>query len=341
MNSGLKITAFATALAATFGTAYAVGGAMDPVITEEKEPPRHGDVHGAKESPTGERSHDEQSGEGSHHEEGRRGGGEAELPGGLQISEGGFALDLRTPRVEADRRAELSFAVVDEETGRNVTAFRREHGKELHLIVASDDLTTYRHLHPVRAADGTWSTPVELPEGGGYRVFADFTPDVKNAEGLTLGADLSVAGDTRPEPLPRATETVTVDGYEVTLDGTLNPGAGSELKLNVAKGGKPVTDLQPYLGAYGHLVALRAGDLAYLHVHPNGEPGDGRTKPGPEISFTATAPSKGAYRLFLDFQHEGEVRTAAFTVHAGAGIPEKPTPEKSAPGDAESVPHGH
>ncbi len=127
-----------------------------------------------------------------------------------------------------------------------------------------------------------------------------------------------------------------VDGYEITLDGALRPGVGSELKLEVEKDGRPVTDLQPNLGAYGHLVALRAGDLAYLHVHPNGEPGDGRTESGPEVSFTATAPSKGAYRLFLDFRHEGEVRTAAFTVHAGSeagGLP--------APGGGESDGHDH
>lgn len=129
---------------------------------------------------------------------------------------------------------------------------------------------------------------------------------------------------------------MTVDGYEVTLDGALRPGAGSELKLEVEKDGEPVTDLQPHLGAYGHLVALRAGDLAYLHVHPNGEPGDGRTESGPEVSFTATAPSKGAYRLFLDFRHEGKVRTAAFTVHAGGAAPEKPAHE-----DGESAGHGH
>ncbi|MFD5941294.1 hypothetical protein [Streptomyces griseus] len=317
MHTGLKITAFAAALAATFGSAYAVGGAMDPAAGKE---PSHQDAHGAKERPAAEKD----------------AARTPELPGGLQISQGGYALDLDTPRVEAGEPAELRFAVVDEDSSRKVTAFRREHGKELHLIVASSDLTTYRHLHPERAADGTWSTPVELPEAGGYRVFADFTPDGKNAEGVTLGADLAVSGDARPEALPDAERTVTVDGYEVTLDGALRPGAGSELKLGVEKDGKPVTDLQPYLGAYGHLVALRAGDLAYLHVHPNGEPGDGRTKPGPEVSFTATAPSKGAYRLFLDFRHEGKVRTAAFTVHAGG-----PAAAEPEPGNEESAEHGH
>ncbi|UZI27910.1 hypothetical protein [Streptomyces sp. VB1] len=321
MHTGLKITAFAAALAATFGSAYAVGGVMDPAVAEQG--PSHQDGHGAKEA--------------AEKGAGEKSAGEAtELPGGLQVSQGGYALDLSTPRVEAGEPAELRFAVVDEDTSRKVTAFRREHDKDLHLIVASSDLTTYRHLHPERAADGTWSTPVELPEAGGYRVFADFTPDVKNAEGITLGADLAVSGDARPEALPEAERTATVDGYEVTLDGALRPGAGSELKLEVEKDGKPVTDLQPYLGAYGHLVALRAGDLAYLHVHPNGEPGDGRTKPGPEVSFTATAPSKGAYRLFLDFRHEGKVRTAAFTVHAGGAAAGEPVPE-----NGESAEHGH
>ena len=81
----------------------------------------------------------------------------------------------------------------------------------------------------------------------------------------------------------------------------------------MSRGGTPVTDLQPYLAAYGHLVALRQGDLAYLHVHPDGAPGDGRTEPGPAIVFHTTAPSDGTYRLFLDFKHGGVVRTAEFT----------------------------
>ena len=80
------------------------------------------------------------------------------------------------------------------------------------------------------------------------------------------------------------------------------------------KDGEPVTDLQPYLAAYGHLVILRAGDLAYVHVHPNGEPGDGVTAPGPDVTFHTAVPGLGTYRLFLDFKHGDLVRTAAFTL---------------------------
>lgn len=143
---------------------------------------------------------------------------------------------------------------------------------------------------------------------------------------MTLGADLLVAGDHRPGPLPEPTRTAKVGDYTVTLEGDLVPGRERTLTLTVTKDGAPVTDLQPYLGAYGHLVALRAGDLAYLHVHPDGGPGDGKTPPGPEITFHTTVPSTGDYRLFLDFKHDGKVRTADFTVRAGSGRP-RPTAE--------------
>ncbi|WP_418957737.1 hypothetical protein [Streptomyces tritici] len=301
MNTGVKITAFAAALAATFGTAYGVGAAVGPVDgpkkAEHATQAGHGETGGSGEA----------DGHGGHEE--APGAGVAAAAGGLQVSEGGYTLALETPRPAAGS-AVLRFSIKDA-AGKKVTAYKTEHGKELHFIVASRDLTVFRHLHPVRAADGTWSTPVDLPAAGPYKAFADFTPAAKGAKPMTLGVDVAVPGAYAPKPLPAVAPTASVDGYEVKLGGTLAPGKAGELKLTVSKGGRPVTDLEPYLGAYGHLVALREGDLAYLHVHPN-EGG-----PGPDVSFTATAPSAGAYRLFLDFQHEGKVRTAAFTVYAG------------------------
>jgi hypothetical protein len=311
MNTGMKITAFAAAIAATFGTANGVGQGIGPVA--EPAAAAHGE-HAASAEPDEDAAHAEHG----------EGAANAPAAGGLQVSEGGYTLVLETPR-PAVGRSVLRFAVEDG-GGRKVTAYATEHGKELHFIVASRDLTVYRHLHPVRAADGTWSTPVDLPAAGGYKVFADFRPD------------LSVPGAYAPRPLPAAERTAVVDGYRVTLGGTLDPGKPGELRLTVAKGGRPVTDLEPYLGAYGHLVALRAGDLAYLHVHPNAG------GPGPVVSFTATAPSAGTYRLFLDFRHAGKVRTAAFTVRAGAGAdadaPAAPVPSGSAAHDAGGHAHG-
>ncbi|MEU6237089.1 hypothetical protein [Kitasatospora sp. NPDC047058] len=234
-----------------------------------------------------------------------------QLPGGLQVSERGYTLSLDNPFVTAGAPTDLRFRILGAD-GRPVTDYRPAHEKELHLIVAPRDLATFQHLHPTRAADGTWSATAALPAAGEYRVLADFTP-AGTTEGLTLGADLHAAGDLHPAPLPETGRTATVDGYTVTLGGDLTPGRPARLTLGVTRDGRPVTDLQPYLGAYGHLVALRAGDLAYLHVHPES------TAPGPEIAFTGTAPSPGTYRLFLDFRHGDTVRTAAFTVTAGAG----------------------
>lgn len=306
-NTGVRITAYAAALAATFGVAYGVGTAADPVVAEKPPPARHGKEH--------------EVGGGSGGKPGEK--APAEPPaGGLQISDGGYRLALEQTAIAAGARTELTFSIKDEH-GRNLLSYEREHEKELHFIVASRDLTVFRHLHPRRAADGVWSIPVEVPKAGDYRVFADFTPGggsgargdghegghAAAATNLTLGADLAVSGPYEPAGLPPVRATAEADGYQVALDGALTPGEASELNLTVSKDGRPVTDLQPYLGAYGHLVALRAGDLAYLHVHP-----DGRS--GAKVSFGATAPSDGAYRLFFDFRHEGKVRTAAFTVGA-------------------------
>lgn len=240
----------------------------------------------------------------------------APVPGGLQVSQHGYTLVPLRTGLPPGQATDLRFRVLGPD-GEPVTGYQVRHGKKLHLIVVSRDLAHFQHLHPELRPDGTWQVRLTLPEAGAYRMFADFAPE--GGGDLTLGTDLHAAGDFAPRPLPPASRTATVDGYAVRLDGELTPGRSSTLTLTVTKDGAPVTDLQPYLGAYGHLVALRAGDLAYLHVHPDGEPGDGRTRPGPEIVFHAEVPSAGAYRLFLDFQHAGAVRTADFTLATGPG----------------------
>ncbi len=251
---------------------------------------------------------------------------------GLAASQDGYLLEPAAGTLPAGGGT-YSFRILDRES-RPVTGFTRSHSKDLHLIVVRRDLVGFAHVHPTMAADGTWSVPLKPGAGGGsYRVFADFIP-AGHGRGLTLGTDLAVAGKFAPVPLPAPARTSVVDGYSVSLDGDLTPGTSSKLTLTVARDGKPVTDLQPYLGAYGHLVTLRAGDLAYLHVHPDGGPGDGKTAAGPDIGFHAEVPTVGDYRLFLDFQHDGVVRTAEFTTKAVARPP--------APTDTtESGGHGH
>ena len=227
-------------------------------------------------------------------------------PSGLSNSAGGLTLETAwKPEDGGGRAGTLEFRIVDPH-GRALRDFDEQHGKAMHLMVVRRDLTHYRHLHPSMDGGGTWSVPLTFPEPGPYRVFADFA---SAGRGLTLGDDLQVPGTYDPVPLPDPAGAERVGEYEISLASGVVAGGDASLVFGVSWDGRPVEDLEPYLGALGHLVALRESDLAFLHVHP--EPDDGS---GPRISFRAAFPSGGRYRLFLQFSHEGRVQTAGFTV---------------------------
>jgi hypothetical protein len=305
MNAAARLGAYALGLAVIFGGAVGAGRIASPA----QEPAQQ--ASGDQAAGAGAAGHGDHSGHAAQPVKGV-------TPGGLQVSQDGYTLNPLTTMLSTGTPADFKFTVTGPD-GKPVTAYQVEHDKKLHFIVASRDLTSFQHVHPAMAPDGTWSVRLTLPKPGTYRAFADFIPT--GGGKLTLGADLQVAGDFRPEPLPHVSRTATVGDYTVNLAGDLVPGRSSKLTLTVSKGGEPVTDLQPYLGAFGHLVALRAGDLAYLHVHPE----DGG-KAGPEITFQAEAPSGGDYRLFLDFQHDDQVRTAGFTATATLSDGHAPSP---------------
>jgi hypothetical protein len=254
-----------------------------------------------------------------------QGGVSAEKPDpdrGAAATVNGLALELATTQLSPGEPGHLRFQVVGED-GRAVRDFEVEHAKRLHLIVVRADLREFQHLHPRMSADGSWSTAVSLREPGSYRVFADFK---HQGQSQTLAGALKVEGAAEPLPLPApAGQATTATGYTVHLSESL--GAGSPvLSFHVARDGRSV-DLQDYLAAKGHLVALREGDLAYVHTHPgSGAGGHGGAHaghggahaehgavPGSAVTFEAAFPSGGRYRLFFQFKHEGRVHTAAFT----------------------------
>jgi hypothetical protein len=296
MSTPLRLVAYALGLAVVFVGSLGVGRAVGPRVGPAAHDTAVEHVNGGHAGPAVA----------------------AEPPAGLQVAQDGYRLRPLTAALRPGAAAEFAFRVLGAD-GTPLTRYTPTHEKDLHLIVVRRDLSGFQHLHPTLGADGTWRTPLAVPAAGQYRVFADFRP-ADRAEALTLGADLPAAGTYVPAPLPPVSRTATVDGYTVELAGDLVAGTASKVTLRVSRDGRPVTDLEPYLGAYGHLVTLRAGDLAYLHTHPDGAPGDGRTRAGPEIVFHVEVPSAGAYRLYLDFRHDGVVRTAEFTAaHGGHG----------------------
>jgi hypothetical protein len=280
-----KLAAYGALLAASFAAAAGVAVAVGPIDTSDGS-------HTEPESPP---DHD-------------MGGGRPHVPG-ISIDANGFRIVPATPSIAADAVATYSFRIVGAD-GDTVTDFDVTHERRLHLIVVSRNFVDYHHLHPNQDTDGVWTADIPALPAGSYRVFADTRPT--GADGITLGTDLAVGAgvaDTHGAVAsPAGQTTVTVDGYEIELSGT--PAVGeSTLTFSVRSDGEAIVP-DPYLGASGHLVALRAGDLAFLHVHPLGD----ATRQAPDIRFAAEFPTPGTYRLFLDVSIDGAVRTAAFTV---------------------------
>jgi hypothetical protein len=293
MRAPTKLAAFAAVLGIMVGGGAALGTAAGPIDVS-------GDDRHAGTSP-------------GDHPAGDSGpAGAVEIPGGVVVAQGGYRLDVPTTTLTGGEPSVLSFRVLDD-AGRAVTGFEVEHDKRLHLVVVGRNLVDYAHVHPTMAADGLWTVEVPTLPAGSYRAFADFRP--AGGEALTLGADLTLTGSAPALELPAPSRLAQVDGYAVSLEGEAQRGE-SELGFTVRLGGAPVrTD--PYLGAAGHLVAIREGDLAYLHVHPLDSDGD-------DVRFAAELPTTGTYRLFLDFSHGGRVRTAAFTVEVGGAATSGP-----------------
>ncbi len=270
MRAGGRVAAFGALLVAIFALAAAAGGAFGPAA--------------AKDAPA-----DSPAGAAGAHGEAHGAAAPAAPAGRLRLVAGPTTL---TP----GRSARLRLRVVAP-SGATLRAFDTEQARRMHLIVVRRDLRRFQHLHPVQAADGSWSTPITLPDAGVYHAFADFTTA---GERHTLGVDLFAPGRFAPLALPEPSPTARTDGYEVALD----RGPGGALRFAVTRAGAPVDDLQPYLGARGHLVMLRAGDLAYEHVHPLSSGA---------LAFDTGDAQPGRYRLFVQFRHGGAVHTAAFS----------------------------
>lgn len=265
MTAGARVAAFGALLAAIFALAAIAGRATGPAADADEPAGAQHDAPAEHAAP-------------------------AEPGGGLRLAAGDTTL---TP----GRPGRLDFAVMDEH-GARVRDFEVEQGRRMHLIVVRRDLRRFQHLHPTEVAPGAWTTSITLPDAGVYHAFADFqTGGARH----TLGTDLFAAGDFKPLPLPAPAATATTDGYDVALPVTRATGP---LRFSVRRGGVLLADLQDYLGAKGHLVMLRAGDLAYEHVHPVSRG---------ELAFAADGTEPGTYRLFLQFRHRDRVHTVAFT----------------------------
>ncbi|MEU7650466.1 copper resistance protein CopC [Micromonospora taraxaci] len=303
----LLVGGLVVALLAGFGLARIGTGDQSPSNTARQPaggPPASGPAGSATDG------HQHPAGTGPHTHRGDGATGET-LATGTTVSAGGFTLQPLERSQPAGVRADYRFRIVGTDR-QPATRFAVVHEKPLHMIVVGRDLTGYQHVHPTMAPDGTWSVPLTLTQPGGYRVFADFSVTATNGAQvpLVLGVDHTVPGAHNPAALPPAQAQATAGPYAVAMSGTPTVGVTAPMQFQVQRtdAAAPV-QLERYLGAYGHLVVVREGDLGYVHVHPEQELVDGT------VQFWLTAPSSGRYRAFFDFQVEGKVHTAEYTIN--------------------------
>lgn len=214
-----------------------------------------------------------------------------------------------SPKQGEETRIEL---LLKDENGKPIEKYDLNHEKLMHLILVSNDLNEFNHIHPEYVGDGKFVVETAFADSGSHMLYADFIPTGSSQK--TATSTVMVKGEkSAAKKLTKDAElTKTVETIEASLAiSTLKAGEESELTFTLrdAKSKEEITDLEPYLGAIGHVVIL-SGDLKrYLHVHPTSEIGS-----GPNADFATTFPEPGLYKIWGQFQRGGETFIIPFTV---------------------------
>lgn len=242
--------------------------------------------------------------------------------------------------VKAGEPATLSFTVKDAQ-GTIARDLQIVHDKPMHLLIVSSDLVEFSHVHPMLQPDGTFKVTYTFPNGGDYKLYADFTPASSSQTVEQIAVKVSGNERTKQPLVADATMTKSVDGISVTLAPDKALKSGDELLLNFkvadAKTGKPATDLQKYLGEYAHFVIINADLKDFLHAHPmsmgehsaaGGHQHAEGTKPHTdamtvaspsEVAAHTTFPQAGLYKVWAQFQRADKVITVPFVLNVAAG----------------------
>ena len=215
----------------------------------------------------------------------------------------------RPDALHAGDTVELTFRVLNPFTGYTVQRFETVHEKLMHLFIVSENLEYFAHVHPLVRADGSFFLTQRLPYGGMYRLLADYYP-AGSAPQLALYT-LFVSGDAAhseilPSLAPCRSENLTVS----LRPDPFPPVVGLETKLIYEL--TPAAGLERYLGVWGHMLIVSSDLIDLLHLHPFLADG------GPVIQFNVIFPRQGLYRIWTQFQHEGVVNTAAFTLRVNS-----------------------
>lgn len=224
----------------------------------------------------------------------------------------GFPKDAR-----AGKPLALRVAIKDNRTGETVRRFDVAHTKLIHLIVVSKDLGWFVHEHPTQQPDGAFVLNQTFPAGGDYLVFADVAPKDKGSQVLATKVHVAgPAGAWSSKLVP--TKGSAHDGDVVAdfrpLESPIPVGCTTQVafRLRDRVTGKPVTNLEPYLGAHGHLMIVHQDGQTFVHSHPAEDAASAALIRRGEVRFTARFPKPGLYKAWGQFQRNGRVVTLPF-----------------------------
>jgi hypothetical protein len=236
-----------------------------------------------------------------------------------------------TRTVRPGKTIDVTFGI-DQPSGAALIDYKRGPGPHtgVHLIIVRDDLSVIIHRHPKVGPGGLIRQPIVLPAAGPYRVLVDAYPNLTGPRrNFQLFTVLRAEGAYKARPLPAFSPVETVDGYRVSLHGASHLRA-----IHAAFVVTTVTDPQgrpvkftPWYGALAHAIFFRKGSLDYFHTHVCGPAATGcasalagtsvtgrSSKPG-RLDVGVLLPLPGTWRLFLQFQANGKILTAPFTLH--------------------------
>ena len=189
------------------------------------------------------------------------------------------------------------------------------HTKKLHLLIIDPTLTDYHHLHPVaEGKPGDYGFDFTPQKNARYRVFADVLP-VATGKQEYVEADIGT-GSVTPTVIDRTeTSVANIAGYHfiLTLDAPLKTGEAAMASIAVSRDGKPVTTLEPVMGAFAHMVGFGEDHQSVLHVHPMGEgPATNAALGGPDLQFYIEPHAVGFVKLFAQVRIDGKDIFAPF-----------------------------
>ncbi|MFN8952692.1 MAG: hypothetical protein ACK5WC_16360 [Aphanizomenon sp.] len=205
---------------------------------------------------------------------------------------------------------------IQDSAGNPVNKFEIFQEKLMHLIVVSDDLRFFDHIHPEYKEKGRFEVNANFPESGNYTLFSDYKP-TGNKEMVSL-MNITIPGTIPlPKNLEKFTKTKIISDTKVNLNiSTPKIKAGQEIKLTFDlkdQKNQPIKDLQPYLGKKGHLVIIKSSSPLtvsdYIHAHALENSIDGK------IEFHTKLPKQGTYKMWVQFNRNGQVKTADFWVN--------------------------